>query len=86
MVSARAFVDLYNGLPPSNLPSDSAAADLDLSRCGDSAAVVGLGNVALDVARVLLTPVDQLKSTDITEEVLQMLVQSSIKRVYIVGW
>jgi adrenodoxin-NADP+ reductase len=46
---------------------------------------VGLGNVALDVARILLTPVDILKNTDITEEALELLKRSSIKNVYIVG-
>ena len=51
----------------------------------DTAVIVGLGNVALDVARILLTPVDILRKTDITEEALEMLNQSTIKNVYIVG-
>lgn len=51
----------------------------------DTAVIVGLGNVALDVARILLTPVDILRKTDITEEALEMLNQSRIKNVYIVG-
>ena len=46
---------------------------------------MGLGNVALDVARILLTPVDILKTTDITEEALELLKRSTIKNVYIVG-
>ncbi len=76
MVSARSFVDLYNGLPCSD-------CSVDLS-C-DSAAILGVGNVALDVARILLTPVDQLRKTDITEQALEMISRSRIKKVYLVG-
>ncbi len=72
-------MDKYNGLP------DADGWTLDLSRCGDSATVLGVGNVALDVARILLSPVDQLRGTDITEEALEMLARSSIRNVYIVG-
>ena len=46
---------------------------------------MGLGNVALDVARILLTPVDILRKTDITEEALEMLTKSTIQKVYVVG-
>ena len=48
-------------------------------------AVVGLGNVALDVARILLTPIDFLRKTDITERALAAISESKVKRVYIVG-
>jgi adrenodoxin-NADP+ reductase len=40
----------------------------------DTAVVVGLGNVALDVARILLTPIDVLRKTDITDIALSHLV------------
>ncbi len=83
VVSARDFVNAYNGLPPSD--ASSAPRIPDLSRCGDCAAVVGAGNVALDVARVLLTPVDELRKTDITEEALEALSRSSIRRVDLVA-
>ena len=43
-------------------------------------AVVGLGNVALDVARILLTPIDFLKKTDITERALAAISESKVKR------
>ncbi|XP_066876904.1 NADPH:adrenodoxin oxidoreductase, mitochondrial isoform X6 [Kogia breviceps] len=51
--SARAFVGWYNGLP------ENRALAPDLS-C-DTAVVVGQGNVALDVARILLTPPEHLE-------------------------
>lgn len=54
VISAREFVAWYNGLPGSE--------DLkpDLSRT-KSVAIVGQGNVALDVARILLSPIESLK-------------------------
>ena len=47
--------------------------------------VLGVGNVALDVARILLTEVDDLARTDITEAALERLKNSRIKRVITVG-
>lgn len=75
--SAREFVGWYNGLP------DSAGLQPDLS--GEEAVVIGQGNVALDVARMLLEHVDVLRKTDIAEHALAHLAQSKIKRVHVVG-
>ncbi|OAQ98334.1 hypothetical protein LLEC1_05412, partial [Akanthomyces lecanii] len=75
--SARQFVGWYNGLP------DGASQEPDLS--GEEAVVIGQGNVALDVARMLLEDVDVLRKTDITEHALEQLAQSKIKRVHVVG-
>ncbi|KAL8946908.1 MAG: hypothetical protein Q9222_006753 [Ikaeria aurantiellina] len=76
--SARDFVGWYNGLPEfSNL-----APRLDVS---DTAVVIGQGNVALDVARILLKDVDSLRTTDISEHALEALSQSKIKKVHVVG-
>ena len=76
--SARAFVGWYNGLPE--------YADLapDLTQ-GDEAVVIGQGNVALDVARILLQDPDVLNSTDITENAIETLQKSRVKRVRVVG-
>ncbi|KAM3436804.1 hypothetical protein MY4824_004087 [Beauveria thailandica] len=70
--SARQFVGWYNGLP------DSAGLEPDLS--GEEALVIGQGNVALDVARMLLEDVDVLRRTDITQHAMEQLAQSNIKR------
>lgn len=76
--SAREFVGWYNGLPEhSNL-------DPDLTQ-GEEAVIIGQGNVALDVARMLLENVDVLRKSDITEHALDVLSRSRIKRVHIVG-
>lgn len=76
--SAREVVGWYNGLP------DCAGLGLDLSRA-DEAVVIGQGNVALDVARMLLEDVDVLRKTDITEQALQTLAESRVKHVHVVG-
>jgi adrenodoxin-NADP+ reductase len=61
-------------------------ADLapDLSK-GEEAIVIGQGNVALDVARILLSDVDSLRKTDITEAALEVLIRSRVRNVRVVG-
>ncbi|OBZ86726.1 NADPH:adrenodoxin oxidoreductase, mitochondrial [Choanephora cucurbitarum] len=76
--SARSFVGWYNGHPnfkQLQLPLDET----------DTAVVIGQGNVALDIARVLLTPVDELRKTDMTEYALEALSKSRIRHVHVVG-
>ncbi|CAO3590287.1 unnamed protein product [Absidia cylindrospora] len=72
------FVGWYNGLPRDRdlkLPLEDT----------DTAVVIGQGNVALDVARILLSPIDELRKTDITEYALEALSKSRIKHVHVVG-
>lgn len=76
--SARAFVGWYNSLPEYT----HLSPDLTL---GEEATVIGQGNVALDVARILLSPVDALRSTDITSQAIETLSKSRVKRVRVVG-
>ena len=76
--SARAFVGWYNGHPEYT----GLSPNLD---AGDTAVVIGQGNVALDVARTLLGDVDRLQNTDMTEHALATLAKSRIKRVHVVG-
>jgi adrenodoxin-NADP+ reductase len=76
--SARQFVGWYNGFPE----YAGLAPDLE---SGDTAAIIGQGNVALDVARILLSDVDALRKTDITEEALDRLATSRIRRVRVFG-
>lgn len=76
--SARAFVGWYNGLPEyQNLNPDLQA--------GDTAIIVGQGNVALDVARILLSSPSHLQKTDLTTSAIETLQKSHIKRVRVVG-
>jgi len=76
--SAREFVGWYNGLPQFQGLKPHLQA-------GEQTVVMGQGNVAMDVARILLTPVKILRSTDITEEALQTLSESKVKSVKVVG-
>ncbi|KAJ3147335.1 hypothetical protein HDU89_005686 [Geranomyces variabilis] len=76
--AARAFVGWYNGIP------EYAGLEPDLTS-SDTAVIVGQGNVALDVARTLLTPPDVLAKTDITEHALEALRKSKIRHVHLLG-
>jgi len=78
VLSAREFVWWYNGHP------EYANLQLDLSRI-QSVAICGLGNVAVDCARILLQPPERLAITDIAEHALQQLRNSSVKEVHLIG-
>uniref|UniRef100_A0A8C3J1R9 NADPH:adrenodoxin oxidoreductase, mitochondrial n=1 Tax=Calidris pygmaea TaxID=425635 RepID=A0A8C3J1R9_9CHAR len=51
----------------------------------ETALILGHGNVALDIARILLSPLDLLRKTDITDGSLAALACSKVKRVWLVG-
>lgn len=74
---ATEFVAWYNGHP------DYRDLEFDLSV--ESVAVVGVGNVAVDVARILCRTREELATTDIADHALDALCRSSIRRVYILG-
>lgn len=74
---ATEFVAWYNGHP------DYTDCKFDLSK--EAVAVVGVGNVAVDVARVLCRDPDELARTDIADYALEALRNSNVKRVYILG-
>lgn len=74
---AGAFIGWYNGHP------DAAHLSFDLS--AERAVVIGHGNVALDVARILLKTPDELRHTDIAAHALDALAESRIREVQIVG-
>ncbi|XP_031700111.1 NADPH:adrenodoxin oxidoreductase, mitochondrial-like isoform X2 [Anarrhichthys ocellatus] len=75
--AAKDFVGWYNGLP--------SCRELRPDLSCETAVILGQGNVALDVARVLLAPLDILKKTDITQPALEALAESQVRRVLIVG-
>ncbi|XP_044462846.1 NADPH:adrenodoxin oxidoreductase, mitochondrial [Mangifera indica] len=76
--SAREFVWWYNAHP------DCKNLNPDL-KSTDTAVILGQGNVALDVARILLRPIEELATTDIASHALNALEESSIRKVYLVG-
>ena len=75
--TATEFVGWYNGHP------DYQDRTFDLS--GKVAVVVGQGNVAMDVSRILAKTVNELKETDITQSALDALAKSRIREVYVIG-
>jgi len=76
-ISARAFVAWYNGHPD--------ATDLDPDLSGERVVLIGNGNVALDIARILTLPVAELARTDIADHALSALSRSRIREVVIVA-
>lgn len=75
--TATEFVAWYNGHP------DYQDREFDLSH--ECAVVIGQGNVAVDVARILCKTVDELKHTDITARTLEVLAESRVREVRMVG-
>jgi ferredoxin--NADP+ reductase len=75
--SATEFVAWYNGHP------DYADMDFDLS-C-KRAVVIGNGNVALDVARMLALSVQELEVTDIADHSIELLRNSNIEEIVVLG-
>ena len=77
VVGSAAFVGWYNGHPD--------FADLDPPLGGEAAAVIGNGNVALDVARILSKTRAEFEGSDIVRHALDALEASSIRTITIVG-
>jgi ferredoxin--NADP+ reductase len=75
--AATEFVAWYNGHP------DYRELEFDLS--GERAVVIGNGNVAADVARILSLGVDELERTDVADHALAALRESRIREVIVLG-
>lgn len=75
--AATEFVGWYNGHP------DYRDRSFDLS--SEVAVVIGQGNVAMDVTRILAKSVDELRDTDIAQHALDVLAESRIKEIHLVG-
>jgi ferredoxin/flavodoxin---NADP+ reductase len=76
-VAAVELVGWYNAHPH----FEKMSPDLT----GERAIVVGNGNVALDVARVLVTDPDELRTTDIADHALELLDPRGVEEVVIIG-
>ena len=96
-----ASVDRHLGIPGEELPGSLAATDLvawytghpdaDRKRVESALAgvrsvvVVGVGNVALDVARVLARTADELEPTDMPQHVLDVLAAVPVEQITVLG-
>ncbi|MFC7536406.1 FAD-dependent oxidoreductase [Sphingomonas sp. GCM10030256] len=77
VVGSAAFVGWYNGHPD--------FADLDPPLHGPAAAVIGNGNVALDVARILAKTPDEFVGSDIVGHAFEALAGSGIRSISLLG-
>ena len=77
VLTSAEFVPWYNAHP------DYVDVEVDLS--SDTAVVIGAGNVAMDVARILAIDPSELDPTDVAEHALVKLKQSNIRTVIICG-
>lgn len=98
IVATGAQTDRRLGVPGEDLPGSFASTeivgwynghpdfqDLKVDLSHEVAVVFGQGNVAMDVCRILLKTVDELKGTDITQNALNVLAASKIREVHCVG-
>ena len=74
---ATAFVAWYNGHP------DFQDLTFDLS--GERAVVVGNGNVAVDVARMLALTAEEIEPTDTTDEAIAAILGAGIREILVLG-
>lgn len=74
---ATEFVGWYNGHP------DYRELQFDLSQT--AAAVIGVGNVAMDVTRILARTTAELMETDIADYAMEALKHSNVKDIYVLG-
>ena len=75
--SATEFVAWYNGHP------DFREHKFNLS--AKDVFIIGMGNVALDVARILAKTPEELSKTDIADYALETLFESQIEDIWLVG-
>jgi ferredoxin/flavodoxin---NADP+ reductase len=93
-----AMRDRHLGIPGEDLPGSVAATDFVNWYCGhpdvdpaafsldaESVAVIGVGNVAVDVARILARNPEELRETDVSQPVLDTLLASKVREVYMIG-
>lgn len=93
-----AAVDRRLGVPGEDLPGSVAATDFVNWYCGhpdvppetfsldaEEVVVIGVGNVAVDVVRIMARSADELRGTDIPEEVLRRLAASRVRRIHMIG-
>jgi ferredoxin--NADP+ reductase len=76
--SATEFVGWYNGHP------DFRDRQFDLAN-SRTVVVIGNGNVAMDVSRILLRDIDELAETDIADHAVAALRQSNVEQVVLLG-
>lgn len=98
IVAAGAAVDRRLGIPGEALPGSFSATDFVAWYSGHpdapidyftltagSVAVIGVGNVAIDVTRILAKSADDLRGTDLPDHVLHVLEASVVEDIHLIG-
>ena len=93
-----AAVDRALGIPGEDLPGNFSSTEFVAWYSGhpdqhgrtivldaQAVAVIGVGNVAIDVTRILAKHVDELRSTDVPDYVLAALASSRVRDIYLIG-
>jgi ferredoxin--NADP+ reductase len=75
--AATEFVGWYNGHP------DYVESRFDLSQ--RAVAIIGIGNVAMDVSRILAKNSDHLATTDLADHALRALASSAIDTIHLIA-
>src|SRR5690606_20091232 len=93
-----AMVDRRLGIPGEDLPGSVAATEFVNWYCGhpdvlpdafsldaEDVVIIGVGNVAVDVARIMAKTADELRRTDVPQDVLDRLAASRVRRIHMIG-
>jgi len=96
--TSGAAVDRRLAIPGEDLPGSFSATQFVAWYCGHpdapldrfalqttAVAVIGVGNVALDVTRILAKTPDELRSTDLPDHVLAVLEKSLVSDIHLIG-
>lgn len=96
--SSGASVDRRLGIPGEDLPGSFSATEFVAWYCGHpdapldrfalgarGVAVIGVGNVALDVTRILAKTADDLRMTDLPDHALDVLAASHVEDIHLIG-
>ncbi len=96
--SSGASVDRRLGIPGEDLPGSFSATEFVAWYCGHpdapvdrftldarAVAVIGVGNVALDVTRILAKTADDLRVTDVPDHALRVLDASKVEDIHLIG-
>ncbi|KAH3666570.1 hypothetical protein WICMUC_005639 [Wickerhamomyces mucosus] len=78
LFSSKQIVDWYNGYPENHLrppPFDKVK----------EVTIIGNGNVAMDIARILLMPLSKLSKTDITNHSYEILKSNKVEKINIIA-
>lgn len=82
ILGAGALLKALNGYPVLDLPQTQSG---NLASLGKRVAIIGNGNVAMDVVRLLAKPLDDMDGSDVDDERLTALRADGVESIHVVG-